>query len=272
VGNTQGYDNKALAARRRDNFIDYLKKIDAIDANPTLVSIIAGGTKVGKATVQNSPEAQKEQYVSAAISTQTTVPVTGVEGDNTNVADPNYTGKGPKQTKYQLLNYQPKLLRELGYSANEEDARRERMLEISSYLLEFQLMLLNLAPRKKQDQKYPLLKNLRKSPAEEANDMIYRNYRKLQRENPDLELRFFTERFLPSFSQANLQFKHGFIGAISEEQQRKAEEEDRKFAERAILEWVAEVPLRAVEYAIAFPGLKIEGVAQAGVALLPQKF
>ena len=96
VGNTQGYDNKALAARRRDNFIDYLKNIDAIAANPSFISIIAGGTKVGVATVQNSPEAQKEQYVSAAISTQTTVPVTGVEGDNTNVADPNYTGKGPK--------------------------------------------------------------------------------------------------------------------------------------------------------------------------------
>jgi hypothetical protein len=96
VGNTQGYDNKALATRRRDNFIDYLKRIDAIAANPTLVSIIAGGTKVGVATVQNSPEAQKEQYVSAAISTQTTVPVKGVEGDNTNVANPDYTGRGPK--------------------------------------------------------------------------------------------------------------------------------------------------------------------------------
>jgi hypothetical protein len=97
VGNAQGYNNEALATRRRDNFIDYLKRIDAISISPTFVSIIAGGTKVGKATVQNSPEAQKEQYVSAAISTQTTVPVTGVEGDNTNVSNPNYDGRGPKE-------------------------------------------------------------------------------------------------------------------------------------------------------------------------------
>jgi hypothetical protein len=93
VGESRGYDNKALATRRRDNFIDYLKGLDAIGANPKFISIIAGGTKVGKATVQNSPEAQKEQYVSATISSEVNAPVTGAVGDNTNVSNPNYTKK-----------------------------------------------------------------------------------------------------------------------------------------------------------------------------------
>jgi hypothetical protein len=93
VGNAQGYNNEALATRRRDNFIDYLKGLDAIGANPKFISIIAGGTKVGKATVQNSPEAQKEQYVSATISSEVNAPVTGAVGDNTNVSNPNYTKK-----------------------------------------------------------------------------------------------------------------------------------------------------------------------------------
>lgn len=96
VGSTDGYNNKALAERRRDNFIKYLNGIDAIANAKNLVTITAGPTKVGKATVKDSPEAQAEQYVSAGITSQVRADVKGTEGDNTNVSLPNYPKTGPK--------------------------------------------------------------------------------------------------------------------------------------------------------------------------------
>jgi hypothetical protein len=83
VGTTSGYDNNALAARRRDNLITYIKQ----NITDPRVVITAGTTKVGKATVMNSPEAVKEQYVSAAITGEKTTnyQIQGVAGDNTNV-------------------------------------------------------------------------------------------------------------------------------------------------------------------------------------------
>jgi hypothetical protein len=97
VGSSSGYDNKSLATRRRDNFIEWLNGLDIILTNKNFITISAGQTKVGKATVKNSPEAQKEQYVSAKITSQGRVDVKGVEGDNTNVSLPGYDKKGPKQ-------------------------------------------------------------------------------------------------------------------------------------------------------------------------------
>lgn len=100
VGNSKGYDNKSLAARRRDNFISFLKRLDVISINRDFIDIVAGGTKVGKATVKDSPEAEKEQYVSAAISTKKDIPLKGVEGDNTNVSNQIYDkNKFNKKTK-----------------------------------------------------------------------------------------------------------------------------------------------------------------------------
>lgn len=90
VGSASGYDNQGLAKRRRDNFINYLSGIDAITKNKNFINIGAGNTKVGKATVKNSPEAEKEQYVSAIIKSSVNVPIKGVEGDNTNVAVQQY--------------------------------------------------------------------------------------------------------------------------------------------------------------------------------------
>lgn len=89
VGASRGYDNQALAKRRRDNFIDYLNGIKPIAVGTSgkkFVTIVAGATKVGKATVKNSPEAEKEQYISANIKSDVSVPIKGIEGDNTNVA------------------------------------------------------------------------------------------------------------------------------------------------------------------------------------------
>lgn len=99
VGEAQGYDNQALAKRRRDNFINYLNGLDPIVAGTSgkkFVTIVAGATKVGKATVKDSAAAQAEQYVSATIKSAMNVDVTGQVGDNTNTAIVNYDGKGPK--------------------------------------------------------------------------------------------------------------------------------------------------------------------------------
>jgi hypothetical protein len=100
VGSAQGYDNQALAKRRRDNFIKYLNGIDAIAVGTSgkkLVTIVAGATKVGKATVKDSAAAQSEQYVSARIKSAVNVDVTGQVGDNTNVAITDYNKTGPKK-------------------------------------------------------------------------------------------------------------------------------------------------------------------------------
>jgi hypothetical protein len=56
VGKAQGYDNNALAAARANNFINAVKpQFPNVTFNPS--------TKVGTATVKNSPEANAEQYV-----------------------------------------------------------------------------------------------------------------------------------------------------------------------------------------------------------------
>jgi hypothetical protein len=83
VGSTSGYNNNSLAARRRDNLINLIK---SNWTNPNLV-VLPGSTKVGKATVKDSEEAKKEQFVSAQMSGEGSmnVPIKGVEGDNTNV-------------------------------------------------------------------------------------------------------------------------------------------------------------------------------------------
>jgi hypothetical protein len=97
VGESQGYDNNALAKRRRDNFIKYLNGIDPIAMNKQFITITAGQTKVGKATVKNSAAAQSEQYVSASINSLVRADATGQVGDNTNVATTDYNNKGPKK-------------------------------------------------------------------------------------------------------------------------------------------------------------------------------
>ena len=87
VGSTTGYDNKSLAKRRRDNLISFIK---SNIKNQSRLEIIPGNTTVGKATVKDSPEAKKEQFVSAQISGEgkLNVPIDGVQGDNTNVELP----------------------------------------------------------------------------------------------------------------------------------------------------------------------------------------
>jgi hypothetical protein len=82
------YDNQGLAERRRDKTIEALKKYPFIDSKR--IVFIPGKATVGKSTVKGSPEAEKEQFVTVEISGtgSLNVPVTGVQGDNTNVYRP----------------------------------------------------------------------------------------------------------------------------------------------------------------------------------------
>jgi hypothetical protein len=82
------YDNQALAERRRDKTIEALKKYPFID--PKRIVFVPGKATVGKATVKGSKEAEAEQYVNVEVSGtgSLNVPITGVQGDNTNVYRP----------------------------------------------------------------------------------------------------------------------------------------------------------------------------------------
>lgn len=61
VGTSKGYNNAALANRRRDNFIKALKT--SLGGSFSRLNITSGDAIVGKATVKGSPEANAEQFV-----------------------------------------------------------------------------------------------------------------------------------------------------------------------------------------------------------------
>jgi hypothetical protein len=81
VGKSQGYDNTALATRRRDNLINYLRQ----NFNSKSLNLIPGAVNVGKATIKDSDAAMKEQYVSVEVSApqKLNVQIKGEVGDNT---------------------------------------------------------------------------------------------------------------------------------------------------------------------------------------------
>jgi hypothetical protein len=81
VGSSQGYDNNALATRRRDNLINYLRQT----FNTKSLNLIPGTVKVGEETTKDSEAAMKEQYVSVDVSTpqKLIVQIKGEVGDNT---------------------------------------------------------------------------------------------------------------------------------------------------------------------------------------------
>jgi hypothetical protein len=86
VGTSSGYDNEALAKRRRDNLINFIKK----KIQDSRLKITPGETKVGEETVKNSPEANEEQFVSVNITTsgKINVPLDLGYQDNTSVYKP----------------------------------------------------------------------------------------------------------------------------------------------------------------------------------------
>ena len=85
VGTSQGYDNTALAERRRDNLINYLKQ--TFNDRLSRLNITKGKPVLGKSTVKDSPSAQKEQFVSAKISGERNEPLPYIDkGDNTNAS------------------------------------------------------------------------------------------------------------------------------------------------------------------------------------------
>jgi hypothetical protein len=61
VGSSRGYDNKALANRRRDNFINAIKA--SLGNLSNRINFISKEGQVGKSTTKNSPEANAEQFV-----------------------------------------------------------------------------------------------------------------------------------------------------------------------------------------------------------------
>lgn len=78
VGTKEGYDNNALAKRRAQNFINSVSKMfpNVTFNSPT--------SKVGKATVKNSSEANAEQYVKISfMGPELVSPVIGPAVDNT---------------------------------------------------------------------------------------------------------------------------------------------------------------------------------------------
>ena len=81
VGESDGYDNTALATRRRDNLINYLRQ----NFNTKSLNLIPGTVNVGKATIKDSDAAMKEQYVSVEVSApqKLNVQIKGEVGDNT---------------------------------------------------------------------------------------------------------------------------------------------------------------------------------------------
>jgi hypothetical protein len=85
---SKGYDNQALADRRRDKTLESLKAYPFVDKSR--IEFIKGTAVVGKATVKNSPEAEKEQFVFVLVSGTGSIkePIKGVEGDNTNIYRP----------------------------------------------------------------------------------------------------------------------------------------------------------------------------------------
>jgi hypothetical protein len=85
---TKGFDNQGLAERRRDKTIEDLSNYPFTDKKR--IKFIKGKATVGKATVKNSPEAEAEQYVTVSVSGTGSInaPITGVQGDNTNVYRP----------------------------------------------------------------------------------------------------------------------------------------------------------------------------------------
>lgn len=85
---SKGFDNQGLAERRRDKTIEDLNNYPFVDKKR--IQFIKGKATVGKATIKNSPEAEAEQFVTVSISGtgSINVPITGVQGDNTNVYRP----------------------------------------------------------------------------------------------------------------------------------------------------------------------------------------
>jgi hypothetical protein len=61
VRSSRGYDNKALANRRRDNFINSIKA--SLGNLSDRINFISKEGQVGKSTTKNSPEANAEQFV-----------------------------------------------------------------------------------------------------------------------------------------------------------------------------------------------------------------
>ena len=90
------FDNKALATKRMWSFFNYVKGLSLPN-----VTVKGGVANVGTSTVRNSAASEKEQYVTATINCdgEQIVPIVGVEGDNSNVYNPNYDKVNPLDPK-----------------------------------------------------------------------------------------------------------------------------------------------------------------------------
>ena len=82
VGNDKGFDNSALAKKRADNFVEALKKAGVNTTNYKIKSV------VGKATVPNSKEADREQNVTFQLIKKGSSIRFELERDNTATVQP----------------------------------------------------------------------------------------------------------------------------------------------------------------------------------------
>ena len=91
MGTSQGYDNTALATRRRDNLINYLRQ----NFNSKSLNLIPGTVKVGDSKIKDSEAAMKQQYVSVEVSgtQKLNAQIKGEVGDNT-TRDRTIYGRG----------------------------------------------------------------------------------------------------------------------------------------------------------------------------------
>jgi hypothetical protein len=108
VGSAEGYDNNALAQRRARNFVAQVQ-----NQFPSVNFKIS--TKVGDATVKNSPEAEREQYVKLTFPGSITTAKTGQSVDNTQLVmrykkpiKPVETKKVNTKTYYKVCYWVPK--------------------------------------------------------------------------------------------------------------------------------------------------------------------
>lgn len=95
VGSKEGYDNKSLAQRRAQNFVNIVKK-----QFPNVNFQVS--TTVGVATVKNSAEAEKEQFVKLTFPGSVKGDKVGPAVDNTQLVM-NYR-KNPKPSEETTIN------------------------------------------------------------------------------------------------------------------------------------------------------------------------
>ncbi len=133
VGYERGYDNESLANRRRDNFINAIKK--SLGGLSDRFNFIPKEGKVGQATIKNSPEANAEQWVKITypdkLSVYTQKLVTGKE--STDVAQGITGGESSKTSVVPdpdiITKGNPYMIVKVYYKKGQKESYKKKILE-----------------------------------------------------------------------------------------------------------------------------------------------